>query len=80
MSNTATMYIAVAPPPIVSTAVFNSTNGFTLTWNGGVAPFQVQMSTNLDGTNWVDVGDPITSNSFSAFPSNPAVFYRIMGQ
>jgi hypothetical protein len=80
MSNTATMYIAVAPPPIVSTAVFNSTNGFTLSWSGGVAPFQVQMSTNLDGTNWVDVGDPITSNSFSAFPSNPAVFYRIMGQ
>jgi hypothetical protein len=82
LSNTATMNIVVtSAPPIIPGRVVNSTNGFAFTWSGGIAPYQVQMSTNLDSdTNWVDVGDPITSNSFSILPTNPAAFYRIMGQ
>jgi hypothetical protein len=81
LSNTATMNLTVAPAPaIVSTAFADPTNGFTLTWSGGIAPFQLQMSTNLAAPNWIDAGDGITSNSVSPFPSNPAAFYRIMGQ
>ncbi|MGA2244152.1 MAG: protease pro-enzyme activation domain-containing protein [Verrucomicrobiota bacterium] len=81
-SNTATMNILVSPaPPIIAGGVVNSTNGFAFTWSGGITPYQVQMSTNLDSdTNWVDVGDPVTSNSFSILPTNPAAFYRIIGQ
>lgn len=81
LSNTATMYIPVmAAPAIVPGAVVDPVNGFTLTWSGGVGPFEVEMSTNLADTNWVDVADGLTTNTLVILPTNPAVFFRIIGQ
>jgi hypothetical protein len=81
LSNTATLYIPVmAAPAIVPGAVVDSVNGFTLTWSGGVGPFEVEMSTNLASTNWVDVANGLTTNTLVILPTNPAVFYRIIGQ
>ncbi len=81
LSNTATMYISVsAAPSIVTSAMIDPVNGFTLNWSGGVGPFEVEMSTNLADTNWVDVADSLTTNTLVVLPTNPAVFYRIIGQ
>jgi Putative Ig domain len=78
LSNTATLNINVQPaPPIVSTIAGTVTN-IRLSWSGGIAPYQVQMSTNL--TIWDNIGDPASSNSFVIVPTNPASFYRIVGQ
>jgi hypothetical protein len=79
LSNTATLNINVqAAPPIVS-SLANTTNTLLLTWSGGIAPFQVQSSTNLAGSNWINTGSPISSNTLAVLPTNPAAFYRIMG-
>lgn len=79
-SSTATLNINVqAAPAIVSGITYNTTN-FSLNWTGGIAPFQVQMSTNLAQPNWTVVGDSIGSNMFIIVPTNSSEFYRIIGQ
>ena len=78
--STATMNLVVVPaPPIVITAVLQG-NDFLLNWTGGIAPYQVQSSTNLISTDWQNLGAPIGANSLSISPSNSAAFYRIFGQ
>ena len=80
LSDTATMNLTVTPAPaIVPGAVLDPVNGFVLSWSGGIAPYQLQMSTDLTTTDWVTVG-VITSNTVSLPPTNPAAFYRIVGQ
>jgi hypothetical protein len=51
-----------------------------LNWSGGIVPYQAQISTNLAGANWVNVGGLISSNTLIIVPTNPAAFYRIVGQ
>lgn len=80
LSNTATMNLSVLPAPPIVSSISNAANTVWLSWGGGIAPYQIQMSTNLADTNWIDVGSPISSNSFNDVPTNPAVFYRIVGQ
>jgi hypothetical protein len=78
-SNTATMYIAVsAAPPILAT-ITNTVGSLSMNWSGGIAPYQMQMSTNL-AASWANVGGSISSNAFVISPTNPAAFYRIVGQ
>ena len=64
------------------TAAMQMVNGdLTLLWSGGHPPYQVQMATNLGGTNfWQDVGAPTTGGSMTVTPTNEAAFYRIIGQ
>jgi len=79
-SSTATLNINVqAAPTIVSSITYNTTN-FILNWTGGIAPFQVQMSTNLSQPNWTVLGDSISSNMFIIDSTNSAEYYRILGQ
>jgi len=79
LSNTATMNITVsAAPPILST-ITNTVSSIFMNWSGGIAPYQMQISTNL-ATGWANVGGLISSNTFVIVPTNPAAFYRIMGQ
>jgi hypothetical protein len=81
LTNTATMNVTVLPAPaILPSASLDPVNGFVLSWSGGISPYQLQMSTNLVGSNWIDAGDGITSNSISILPTNAAAFYRIVGQ
>ena len=79
-SNTATLNINVQPAPTIVSGITNDTANFILNWTGGIAPFQVQMTTNLADPNWLVVGDSISSNTFIIAPTNSAEFYRIMGQ
>jgi hypothetical protein len=79
-SNTAAMNIAVtAAPPIVSTISVQA-GSLLLNWSGGIAPYQVQATTDLLNPNWQNVGGTINSNSLSVTPTNDATFYRIVGQ
>jgi subtilase family serine protease len=81
LSNTATMNINVLPAPAIVPSTYTDTNdNLWVTWSGGIAPYQLQMSTNLTTSNWVNVGGVISSNTVILIPSNPAAFFRIMGQ
>lgn len=79
-SNTATLNINVLSAPTIISSITNNSTNFILNWTGGIAPFQVQMTTNLADPNWMVIGDSINSNTFIIVPSDPAEFYRIMGQ
>ena len=80
LSNTATMNLMVLPAPPIVPALVAATNGLWMNWSGGIAPYQLQMCTDLTAANWSNVGSLISSNSFSILPTNPATFYRLTGQ
>ena len=80
LSGTAMLNInVVAPPSILSTILANGTN-LLLSWSGGIAPYQVQVSTDLTASVWINLGGVGSTNSVSITPSNAAAFYRILGQ
>jgi Pro-kumamolisin, activation domain/Bacterial Ig domain len=80
LSSSAAMTINVtAAPPIVSAISFQGGN-LWLSWTGGIAPYQVQLTTNLAAPTWENVGGPVSSNSLPLTPTNAATFYRIYGQ
>lgn len=80
LSDTATMTVSVlAAAPIVATLTAQ-TNQLTLTWTGGIGPYQIQQATNLDNPLWQDAGSPIGGNSALLVPTNDAAFYRILGR
>jgi hypothetical protein len=75
-----TLNIAViAAPPIVSKMSVEGSN-LSLNWTGGVAPYQVQMTTNLSNPDWENLGGTISGNNLIILPTNAATFYRILGQ
>jgi hypothetical protein len=80
LSNSATMNLTVnAPPPIFATVSPQPPN-LLLNWTGGIAPYQVQMNTDLTSSAWVGLAGPLSSTSLLITPSNSAAFYRILGQ
>ena len=79
LSNTATMNLTVQPSPI-TISIIKATNALWLNWSGGIAPYQLQMCADLAASNWLNIGSPISSNTFSILPTNPSTFYRLMGQ
>jgi predicted alpha-1,6-mannanase (GH76 family) len=80
LSSTATMNVMVlAAPPIVVGAVLQG-NDLMLNWAGGIAPYQVQWTTNLLNPNWQDLAEPISTSNLLVSPTNGTAFYRIRGQ
>jgi len=78
--STATMNLVVLPaPPIVVSAVLQG-NNLLLNWTGGIAPYQVQISSNLLTTDWQNLGAPLTDSALSVSRSNSAAFFRLYGQ
>jgi hypothetical protein len=51
-----------------------------LNWSGGIAPYEVLMTTNLSNPIWETVGSPTSGTSLMVTPTNAAAFYRILGQ
>ncbi len=77
---TATMYLGVTPAtPITMTVSFDGTT-LMLNWAGGVAPYEVQTTTNLINPIWEPLGSPTSDTSLTVSPTNAAAFYRILGQ
>jgi hypothetical protein len=79
-SNTATLNILVSAAPPIVAGLYGTVTNLWLGWSGGIAPYQPQMSTNPAMGGWLNAGGPISSNVYFLQPSNPAAFYRIMGQ
>jgi len=81
LSGTATLNVFVqqGASPIVATLA-PQPGQLLLTWTGGVSPYQVQQSTNLDNPIWENFGPPTSGTSLSLTPTNEAAFYRIVGQ
>src|SRR5207247_10128143 len=76
----ATMNLVVLPaPPIVLSAALQGTN-LSLSWTGGISPYQVQVATNLPGAGWQNLGAPTSLNSILVSSTNYAAFYRIYGR
>jgi len=64
---------AAADQPLVDTSLL-------LSWTGGIAPYQVQVSTNLANLDWQNLLGPTSTNSLTLSTGDPAAFYRILGQ
>jgi hypothetical protein len=80
LSDTATLNIVVsAAPPLIASLALNGPN-LLLNWSGGVAPYQVQMTTNLSGAPWLNFGSSLSGTSIIIIPTNDSSFYRILGQ
>jgi hypothetical protein len=80
LSGNATLNINVqVPSPLLSTIATTGTD-LLLTWSGGIPPYQVQFSTDLTTSAWVNLGSPISATSLTVTPSNAAAFYRVIGQ
>jgi hypothetical protein len=80
LSGSATLNITVMPAPPILVAVSLQDTNLLLNWNGGIAPYQVQMTTTLVGPAWQPVGAPTNGASLLLPASNAAAFYRIRGQ
>jgi predicted alpha-1,6-mannanase (GH76 family) len=79
LSGTATMSLVVLPaPPIITSAVLQGSS-LRLNWTGGIALYQVQLTTNLLNPNWKNLGAPIGANSLLVSPTNGTAFYRVFG-
>ncbi len=76
--STATMTLNVLAAPAIYSTLSLQGSVLSLTWGGGIAPYQVQMATNLVNPIWQTLGS-MTATNFPVSPSNSAAFFRIMG-
>jgi hypothetical protein len=51
-----------------------------LSWTGGIAPYQVQATTNPASPFWENFGTPSGANNLLIARTNEATFYRVFGQ
>jgi len=78
LSASANMTVNVDPAPAIFSTFSYQGGALWLNWSGGVSPYQVQYSTDLVYGAWQTIGT-ISSNSITIMPTNPAAFFRIMG-
>ena len=74
-SSVASFTVAV---PIISTLTL-ADGTLTLQWSGGLPPYQVQMTTNLTGAGWENVGPSTNGTSLAVQPGQDSAFYRVVG-
>jgi hypothetical protein len=72
--------IAFVSPPFTITGVTRNADNLTITWAGGVPPYQVQVSPNMTDGSWVDSGAPTTSTTATIALSGQRSFIRVKGQ
>lgn len=70
--------VVSAPSPILVTIAQD--NRVTLTWSGGLPPYQVEFTTNLANSAWQALGAPTTNRSSTFTPAGQRSFYRVKGQ
>lgn len=67
--------LAAAPIQMAGMTLTNSLA--TITWTGGLPPFQLQQKTSMSNTNWVDIGAPVTNFLATVNVSGPQAFFRV---
>jgi hypothetical protein len=79
-SASATMSLIItAASPITASISWQNPN-ILLNWSGGIAPYQVNVSTDLSNPNWQFLAGPLGTTSLPIPPTNTAAFYRILGR
>ncbi|HEX5218778.1 MAG TPA: LamG-like jellyroll fold domain-containing protein [Verrucomicrobiae bacterium] len=76
----ATMNVNVSAAPAIVLGLSWQELNLSLSWSGGIAPYQVQATTNLAEAIWEDVGGPTSGFNLLLTPSNSSSFYRVFGQ
>jgi uncharacterized repeat protein (TIGR03803 family) len=78
--NSATMNITVTPAAAIVANISLNDTSLMLNWTGGIAPYQVMMTTNLNSPSWQNIGSPTSLTNLILSPSNAGAFFRIQGQ
>ena len=68
-----------ASPGIVASLAWQN-SALLLSWLGGAPPYQIQYSPDLSPTNWQTVAAGLATNTQPFAPTNPAGYYRVVGQ
>jgi len=76
----ATMNVTVSAAQAIVLGITQQDPNLFLSWSGGIAPYQVQSTTNLADPVWEDVGGTTSGFNLLLTPSNAAGFYRVFGQ
>lgn len=76
---TATLTIHVSSPTPIGALLLSESGRIRLSWSGGLPPYEVWMTTNLD-LPWEKIADSLADTNYLIFPSNPAAFYRVLGR
>ena len=76
----ATLNVTVRAAPAIVLGLTRQDPDLFLSWSGGIAPYQVQSTTNLADSIWENLGSPISGFNLLLTPSNAAGFYRVLGQ
>ncbi len=77
-TTTANLEVLAAPPIVVRLAPHG--DQLELHWTGGVPIYQVQFTTNLSAPVWWNFGTPTAGNTLMLTPTNPALYFRVLGQ
>jgi uncharacterized repeat protein (TIGR03803 family) len=77
LSNNATMSINVNPTPPIVMNISRQGSNVILTWSGGIAPYHLMTSSNLNPPVWHYLGHPTNATSLLVSPSNGGAFYKI---
>jgi hypothetical protein len=78
--STATLNLTVIAAPALTASITAQGGNLMLNWTGGIAPYQVQVATNLSTIEWENFGSATGGTSLLLAPTNSAAFYRILGQ
>lgn len=76
----ATMNVAVTAAPAIVLDLTRQDPNLSLSWSGGIPPYQVQTTTNLDTPSWENLGGTTSGFNLLLTPSNTAGYYRVFGQ
>lgn len=76
----ATMNLNVSAAPAIVLGLARQDPNLSLTWSGGIPPYQVQATTNLAAPIWENVGGTTSGFNLLLTPSNDAGYYRVFGQ
>ncbi len=78
LSSQATMLLNVALP--IRLSISSQGEQITLSWTGGIPPYQVQAAMRLSSSAWLNLGGTINTNTLILTPHATAAFYRVLGQ
>jgi hypothetical protein len=76
-STTLSATLSVISTPIRA-SLMPAASGALLNWTGGIAPFRIQRTTALAGTNWIDMS-PNATPPLTLSLDQPVEFYRVIG-
>jgi predicted alpha-1,6-mannanase (GH76 family) len=80
LASSATLNLVVLTAPPILLNANSQAGGLLLSWTGGIAPYQVQLTTNLTNPDWQNLGTSSGGSSLLVPPTNPAAYFRVYGQ